>query len=117
MATEKTIGTRGRTFIGIVVSAKMQKTVTVEWDRRRYVPKYERYLKARTRVKAHNPDDIDAKEGDVVRITECRPISKTKNFVIVEKLGKDYLKLEKAHKAQENVEVKKEAIAHESSKS
>ena len=74
---------RGRTFTGIVVSSKAQKTVTVQWDRRVYIPKYERYLTKRSKVKAHNPD-LDLKEGNTVMIRECRPISKTKKFVVVE---------------------------------
>ena len=78
------ITTRGRTFKGIVVSDKAQRTVTVEWNRRVYVPKYERYQKKRSKVKAHNPEEIDAKEGDEVIIKECRPISKTKKFIVVE---------------------------------
>ncbi len=82
------ISTRGRTFRGEVVSAKMQKTVTVEWDRRVYVPKYERYLSKRSRVKAHNPIEISAKEGDIVIIKECRPLSKTKKFIITEVIKK-----------------------------
>ena len=81
---EKSITTRGRTFRGKVVSSKAQKTVTVEWDRRVFVPKYERYLLKRSKVKAHNPDSIDAKDGDTVVIKECRPLSKTKKFVVVE---------------------------------
>jgi small subunit ribosomal protein S17 len=80
----KTITTRGRTFKGTVVSDKAQKTVTVEWDRRIYIPKYERYLKKRSKVKAHNPEEINAKLGDVVIIKETRPISKTKKFVVTE---------------------------------
>ena len=82
----KKIKTRGRTFQGKVVSAKAQKTVTVEWNRRIYVPKYERYQNKRSKVKAHNPDEIDAKEGDKVVIKECRPLSKTKKFIVVEVL-------------------------------
>jgi len=74
----KKITTRGRTFKGKVVSDKAQKTVTVEWDRRIYIPKYERYLKKRSKVKAHNPEEINAKVGDVVIIKETRPLSKTK---------------------------------------
>ena len=80
------IKTRGRTFQGKVVSAKAQKTVTVEWNRRVYVPKYERYQIKRSKVKAHNPEDMDAKEGDEVIIKECRPLSKTKKFIVVEVL-------------------------------
>ncbi|MEM3154693.1 MAG: 30S ribosomal protein S17 [Candidatus Woesearchaeota archaeon] len=86
-----TIRTRGRTFTGIVVEAKMQSTATVEWPRRKYVAKYERYMTARTRVKAHNPQTIDAKKGDIVKIMECKPISKTKHFIIVEKVGHEKL--------------------------
>jgi len=75
---------RGRIFTGTVISAKMQKTVTVEWPRRRFIAKYERFEMRRTKVKAHNPESIDAKEGDTVKIVETRPLSKTKNFVVVE---------------------------------
>ena len=80
--------TRGRTFRGNVVSSKAQKTVTVQWMRRVYVPKYERYQVKRSKVKAHNPPEIDAKEGDEVIIKECRPLSKTKKFVVVEVIKK-----------------------------
>jgi small subunit ribosomal protein S17 len=81
---------RGREFVGTVVNAKMQKTVTVEWPRQVYIAKYERYMTKRTRVKAHNPDSVAAKFGDIVRIRECRKLSKTKTFMIVEKLGVNF---------------------------
>jgi small subunit ribosomal protein S17 len=77
---------RGRVFQGTVISDKMQRTVTVEWPRLSYLPKFERYEKRRSRVKAHNPPCIAAKEGDTVRIAECRPIAKTVKFVVIEKL-------------------------------
>ena len=80
---------RGRTFVGTVIATKMQRTATIEWIRKIKLPKYERYTKKRTRVKAHNPDTIKAEEGDIVKIMETRPLSKTKNFVIVEKMGKE----------------------------
>jgi len=80
------LSTRGRMFVGNVISAKAHKTITVEWERMKYIPKYERYTKERTRVKVHNPPCINAKEGDKVKIAECRPISKTKHFVVVEKV-------------------------------
>ena len=79
---------RGKQFTGKVVSDKMQKSVIVEWVGLRYIPKYERYRKIRTKLKAHNPPCINAAEGDVVRIGECRPLSKTKNFVIMNIIGK-----------------------------
>lgn len=97
---------RGRTFKGIVLSEKMQKTATVEWNWKRYVQKYERYENERTRIKAHNPSCISAKKGDLVKISECRPISKTKNFVIIEKVGKERLFAEK-EEMMEAAKVKK----------
>jgi small subunit ribosomal protein S17 len=84
----KNISTRGRKFTGLVVSDRMSKTVTVEWKRKKYIPKYERYEKQRTKIKAHNPDDIGAVKGDVVEVKETRPLSKTKHFVVVKVLGK-----------------------------
>jgi len=87
----QTIRTRGRKFTGIVLDAKMQSTAIVEWERKMYVRKYERYEKRRTRVKVHNPPEINAKKGDIVQITECRPISKTKHFVILKKIGHEKL--------------------------
>ena len=77
---------RGRIFTGKVTAARMQRTATIESERRHFIPKYQRYEKRRTVIKAHNPDCISAKEGETVRIAECRPLSKTKNFVIIEKL-------------------------------
>ena len=77
---------RGRTFVGFVKSDLMSKTVAVEFERREYVPKYERYAKKFTRIKAHNPDCIAAQKGDLVKVIETRPLSKTKNFVVVEKI-------------------------------
>jgi len=87
---ERPLSTRGREFVGTVINAKMTQTATVEWPRQEYVSKYERFLTKRTRVKAHNPTAVDAKVGDRVRIRECRPISKTKSFIIIEKLGVDF---------------------------
>ncbi len=81
---EKPVVTHGRSYVATVVSDKMRSTVTVAWKRRVHIPKYERYMVKTSKVKAHNPESIDAKEGDLVRIMQCRPISKTKNFVVVE---------------------------------
>lgn len=78
---------RGRIFIGKVFSSKSPKTAVVGWDFYQYISKYQRNMRKRTKISAHNPDCIDAKQGDEVVIAECRPISKTKRFVIVEKTG------------------------------
>lgn len=77
---------RGRIFEGIVVSAKMEKTVVVKHDYLHYVPKYLKYERRYSRISSHNPPCIDAEEGDKVKIAECRPLSKTVSFVVVEKL-------------------------------
>jgi small subunit ribosomal protein S17 len=76
---------RGRILEGVVVSAKMDKTVIVRHDYLKYVPKFMRYERRHSRIPSHNPPCIDAKEGDYVVIAECRPISKTVSFVVVEK--------------------------------
>jgi len=73
-------------FVGTVVSSKMQKSATVVLPRTHFVPKFERNEKRKTRLKVHNPLCIHIKDGDVVKVAACRPISKTKNFVIVKKL-------------------------------
>lgn len=113
---QQSIKTRGRTFTGVVVENKMQLTATVEWARRKYVTKYERYETARTRLKAHNPAEIDAKKGDIVKIVECRPISKTKKFMIVEKVGRERLFEEKQALMAES-KVKKEEKVEEKNES
>lgn len=77
---------RGRIMEGDVISAKMDKTVVVRRDYLNYVPKYRRYERRHSHIPAHSPPCIDAKEGDWVKIAECRPISKTVSFVVVEKL-------------------------------
>jgi small subunit ribosomal protein S17 len=80
---------RGRTFKGVVVSLKPSRTAIIKWERRVYYPKYERFEKRFTKVNAHKPDCIHIKEGDVVLIGECRPISKTKKFVVLGKVGEN----------------------------
>jgi len=76
---------RGRIFEGVVVSDKMQKSVIVRRDYLWYVKKYRRYERRHSHTPAHNPPCIDAKVGDMVKIMECRRISKTVAFVVIEK--------------------------------
>lgn len=78
--------THGAKLKGTVVSDKMKKSVVVERPFALYSSKYEGYEKRTTRVIAHNPDCIKAKAGEKVLLKECRPISKLKTFVIVEKV-------------------------------
>lgn len=112
------LSTRGRSFIGTVTSTKMHKTATVEWVYRKHLHKYERHEKKRSRIKAHNPECINAKEGDVVKIRECRPLSKTKNFAIVESLGqeKGYL-MKKEAMEEAKIEKPKKELEEEKNES
>jgi small subunit ribosomal protein S17 len=75
---------RGKILEGIVVSARAQKTAIVERSYLHFIPKYERYERRHSRIAAYNPECIEAKEGDRVRIAECKPLSKTKSFVVIE---------------------------------
>jgi small subunit ribosomal protein S17 len=79
------ISVRGKVFRGQVRSAKSHNTAIVEWGYHRLIQKYERFERRKSRVVAYNPPCIHAKEGDSVVIAECRPISKTKNFIVVSK--------------------------------
>ncbi|HKZ49830.1 MAG TPA: 30S ribosomal protein S17 [Candidatus Nanoarchaeia archaeon] len=79
--------TRGQVFSGVIRSDRMQNAVNVEWSFLKYLPKFERYMKKRTRVKAHLPSCIEAKQGDTVRIAECRPLSGTIRFVVFERVS------------------------------
>jgi small subunit ribosomal protein S17 len=81
------LSVRGITLDCVVVSDKMEKGAVVSRTRLRYVQKFERYEKITSKYSVHNPPCIAAKNGDKVRIMECRPISKTKSFVIIEKKG------------------------------
>ena len=78
------LSVRGQILEGVVVSDRMERTVVVERTFELWVSKYQRYEKRRSKIHAHNPPCIDAKVGDKVRIAECRPISKTKSFVVLE---------------------------------
>ncbi|MDY6789335.1 MAG: 30S ribosomal protein S17 [Candidatus Nanohaloarchaea archaeon] len=80
-----TLPVRGRTFEGKVESSSMDRTAVVSWEYAHKIPKYERYARRNKRISAHNPECISASPGDKVKIAECRPLSKTKKFVIIEK--------------------------------
>lgn len=71
-----------KTLRGKVVSDKMTDTVVVEVSRFVKQPKYKKYMKTTKRYKAHNPGN-KAKEGEMVTIRSCRPLSKTKSFEVV----------------------------------
>jgi small subunit ribosomal protein S17 len=80
------LSVRGRVLDGVVISLKMDKTAIIRRDYLQYVPKFKRYERRHSHVPAHNPSCLTIKENDKVKVAECRPISKTVSFVIVEKL-------------------------------
>ncbi|MBR3979621.1 MAG: 30S ribosomal protein S17 [Bacteroidales bacterium] len=73
--------------IGIVVSNKMDKTIVVAVERKEKHPLYGKFLKKTTKFVAHD-EKSECSEGDVVRIMETRPLSKTKRWRLVEIIEK-----------------------------
>jgi small subunit ribosomal protein S17 len=73
---------RRRILAAVVISAKQDKTVRVEATYMVKHPRYNKYLRERTRLQVHD-EAKEAKVGDQVEITECRPISKTKKWRLV----------------------------------
>ena len=80
-----TLPVRGQTIEGTVVSVKMDRTAVVERKYLKYQKKYERYEKRTSKYSVHAPECFELKAGDHVKVMECRPLSKTVSFVIVEK--------------------------------
>ncbi|MDD1771028.1 MAG: 30S ribosomal protein S17 [Methanomassiliicoccales archaeon] len=79
------LSVRGQVIDGVVVSDKMKNTAVVERNFLAFDSKYERYVKKTSRYSAHCPPCLGVKTGDSVKVVECRPLSKTVSFVIVEK--------------------------------
>jgi small subunit ribosomal protein S17 len=84
-----TLPVRGQILEGIVTSEKAERTITVERSFYKFIRKYERYEKRKSKITAHKPDCINVKVGDAVKIAECRRLSKTKHFVVVEVKGEN----------------------------
>lgn len=74
---------KSKTLVGQVVSNKMDKTVVVTVESRRAHPLYKKILRRRTNLKAHDEGDA-CQIGDRVRVTQSRPISKSKHWRVVE---------------------------------
>jgi small subunit ribosomal protein S17 len=78
---------RGKILSGVAVSSKANKMIVVSREYPRPVRKYKRYERSSSKVHAFLPQCIDVKEGDEVKISECRQISKTISFVVIEVSG------------------------------
>lgn len=79
MSTEQK---KQRTLTGRVVSNKMQKTIAVEIERLVKHPKYGKYVRRTTKLLAHD-ENGESREGDLVSITPCRPLSRRKSWRLV----------------------------------
>ena len=81
------IKTRGRIFEGRVTK-KFPSRVVIEFERMIYVKKYERYAKSKTKIHAHLADCMkdQINVGDLIRIQECRPLSKIIHFAVIKKI-------------------------------
>ncbi len=79
MSEEKVL----RTQTGSVISDRMDKTITVLIERKVKHPLYGKFVKKSTRLHVHDENN-ECSIGDVVRITECRPLSKSKSWKLVE---------------------------------
>jgi len=80
-----TLPVRGQRLLGKVVRTRAQRSAVVEIERTVLSTKYHRYGRRHTRLNVHSPASVGAQEGDLVTIMECRPLSKTKSFVIIER--------------------------------
>ncbi|RKZ94481.1 MAG: 30S ribosomal protein S17 [Gammaproteobacteria bacterium] len=76
-----------RTVNGVVLSDKMDKTATVMIERKVKHPLYGKYIKRSTKLHVHDENN-ECGIGDTVSIAECRPMSKTKSWALVEVINK-----------------------------
>jgi small subunit ribosomal protein S17 len=74
---------KARSTSGVVISNKMDKTVTVLVERLEKHPLYKKYIRKSTKLHAHDESN-ECNEGDTVQIEECRPMSKSKSWRVIE---------------------------------
>ena len=79
-----TLSIRGKIFEGTVINAKANGTVVIQKESPIYFKKFKRFGRSKNKIHAHVPSNINVKEGDYVIAAECRPISKSVSFVVVE---------------------------------
>ena len=75
---------RGKIFEGTVINAKAKGTVVIERESLIEFSKFKRFGRSKNKIHAHVPSNLDIQEGDHVIAAECRPISKSVSFVVVE---------------------------------
>lgn len=77
------VSIRGRILKGLVISNKMKRTIVVRRDYLHYISKYRRFEKRHRNISVHCSPAFNVKEGDIVTIGQCRPLSKTVRFNVV----------------------------------
>lgn len=77
------VSIRGSIIKGVVISTKMRRTIIIRRDYLHYVPKYRRFEKRHTNIAAHCSPAFPIKEGDIVTLGQCRPLSKTVRFNVI----------------------------------
>ncbi len=75
---------RGKLFDGKVTGSKAKQTITLQKETAIYFTKFKRYARAKSTIHAHVPNCIDVESGDFVLTAECRPISKSVSYVVIE---------------------------------
>ena len=75
---------RGKLFEGIVINAKAKGTAVIQKESPIYFKKFKRFGRSKNKIHAHIPSNLNVQKGDHVVAAECRPISKSVSFVIVE---------------------------------
>lgn len=75
---------RGKLFDGKVTGSKAKQTITLQKEVPVYFSKFKRYARGKSTIHAHVPRCIDVESGDNVLTAECRPISKSVSYVVVE---------------------------------
>ena len=79
-----TLSIRGKIFEGTVINAKANGTVVIQKESPIYFKKFKRFGRSKNKIHAHVPSNINVEEGDFVIAAECRPISNSVSFVVVE---------------------------------
>jgi small subunit ribosomal protein S11e len=77
------VSIRGRILKGLVISNKMKNTIVIRRDYLHYIVKYRRFEKRHKNISVHCSPAFNVKEGDVVTVGQCRPLSKTVRFNVV----------------------------------
>tara|TARA_A100001015_G_scaffold299997_1_gene384798 strand:- start:346 stop:804 length:459 start_codon:yes stop_codon:yes gene_type:complete len=74
---------RKQSLVGVITSTKCAKSITVQVEHEKFFPKYNKSVKSRKKVMAHDEDET-GNVGDVVRIVPCRPVSKKKRHALID---------------------------------